>query len=135
MTNLLTGSNFKNDWYGWITNQCGHVVLGLVLFTSLMFLSYSMGEFAPRIAVWSVIAIGYCIWEFVIQRGYKWDGVEDCIFVCGYGAGIPAIVFHEAERGSPLFSADIMHVTPIVAMFCFHATVGVLLRVIGNSRQ
>jgi len=131
----LEADNFKNDWYGWITNQCGHVVLGLVLFCFLMMLSFLSGEFASRWVVWSSIGLSYIVWEFIIQRGYKWDSVEDCIFVCGYGAGLPALVMHEVVPGSPVFHGNILHVVPVLGMFCFHATLGVTLRLIGQSRS
>lgn len=28
---LLTPDSFPNDWYGWITNQSGHFLLGIVI--------------------------------------------------------------------------------------------------------
>lgn len=28
---LLTPDSFPDDWYGWITNQSGHVLLGIVI--------------------------------------------------------------------------------------------------------
>lgn len=31
MIEILTPDAFQNDWYGWITNQAGHFVLGLFI--------------------------------------------------------------------------------------------------------
>lgn len=28
---ILTPDSFHNDWYGWITNQSGHFLLGIVI--------------------------------------------------------------------------------------------------------
>lgn len=130
MTTLNEPDNFQDDWYGWITNQCGHMVLGQVLFIVLSCVAFfTIGEFPYRNTVWLAIAVGYLVWEFVIQRGYKWDSVEDSIFVCLYGAGIPSMAFHEVTPGSLIFTGDLQNIIPIVGLFCFHATVGVFVRI------
>lgn len=28
---LLTPDSYQNDWYGWVTNQSGHFVLGIII--------------------------------------------------------------------------------------------------------
>lgn len=130
---IFEPDNYKNNWYGWITNQCGHMVLGQIMFVAAMGLAwFSMSEFPSRNAAWVTITVIYAIFEFVIQRGYKWDSLEDAIFVCLYGAGIPAMTLYEIEPGSTMFRGDFMLIIPVVALFCFHATVGVLIRVYGR---
>lgn len=109
------------------------MVLGQIMFVTAMSLAwFAMSEFPSRNAVWMTIAVIYAIFEFVIQRGYKWDSLEDAIFVCLYGAGIPAMTLCEIEPGSTMFRGDFMLIIPVVALFCFHATVGVLIRVYGH---
>lgn len=133
MTTLIEPDNFKNNWYGWITNQCGHVILGQMLFIGFMVIALLHGEFASKNLVWGGIAIGYAFWE-LLQRGAKWDGLEDFIFVCGYGAGIPAMMFREVTPGSSLLTGDLLAVLPVIGLFAFHATAGVVFRVIGKGR-
>jgi len=133
MTSLTKPDNFKNDWYGWITNQCGHVVLGQMLFVGFMAVALFHGEYASRNTVWAGIAIGYAFWE-IINRGAKWDSLEDFIFVCGYGAGIPAMLFREVTPGSSMIVGDLINVLPAVGLFAFHATAGVIFRIIGTGK-
>lgn len=56
---------FLNDWYGYLTNQAGHFVLGL-------FLAYAVP--------WWMILVGYLGWEIGVGWG-GWDSVEDTVFV------------------------------------------------------
>jgi len=126
MTSILKSDNFPTDWYGWLTNQAAHVLLGQVLFAVMMIGSLGAGEFAHRIAVWAAVAIGYAIWE-VVTRGRFWDAVEDFMFVAVYGAGLPAVIFSEAD-GFGKFYGDVWNVLPMIGVFCVHAAVGVTLR-------
>jgi hypothetical protein len=122
--------NFKNDPYGWLTNQAGHALLGVVLYTlAVAAMFWSFDEFPQRHIAWAVVAGIYITWEFVIQRGaHFWDSVEDTIFTVGYGAGTVALAFREVTPGLPKFQACIYDVIPMVAFFAFHVLIGVALR-------
>lgn len=61
----LNPDSFLNDWYGYITNQAGHFMLGL---------------FAALVVPWWVILGGYLTWE-VASGWYGWDSIEDTVFV------------------------------------------------------
>lgn len=75
----MKSDDFADDWYGWMTNQCGHFCLGLGL--SLM-----LGPLG--LSVWwqlAVIIVGYwVVIEFVGQRLRLWrDAIMDTAFVAG----------------------------------------------------
>ena len=127
---LLEADNFKDDWLGWITNQGTHALVGLVAFITVMAASFILhGEFAYRYVVLISITLCYLGFEFIIQRGkHFWDSIEDTIFTCGYGVGIPALVFVEVEVGSAMFSGNINTLLPLVGFLVFHACLGVLVR-------
>lgn len=133
---IFTPDNFKNDWYGWITNQWGHALLGQVIFGLVMLASLEIGEFASRLHVWVSITLVYMLWEFAThKKGYWWDSVEDCIFVCLYGAGWIAFAFSEVKAGSPAFYGNALAIIPIIGLFAFHSALGVLLRVYGRASK
>ncbi len=127
---LLTPSNFKNNWYGWVTNQWAHALLGQCLFGVIMLATFTTGEFASRTTVWCAMAVAYIGWEIATHAGGKWwDAIEDFVFVCCYGAGWVAAVFKEIEPGRSIVSGDANSVLPIIGLFAFHSALGVLLRV------
>jgi len=82
---------FSGDPYAHVTNQCGHLVIGLAI--------ASLAAFA---GLWWPIplaaAAGYWLFaEYVLQRaGLFWDGIEDAGFVAA-GASFPFTV-----TGSPM---------------------------------
>lgn len=60
-----------NDWYGWVTNQSGHFLLGLVI-----------AFFTKRI--WPVIAVSLV---FEVAQGFPdvWDSLADVLFALAGG--------------------------------------------------
>jgi hypothetical protein len=82
-------SNFAGDAYGWVTNQCGHVVIGLASATV-----------AAAVGLWWPIplAVAVAYWlvaEYLLQRaGLFLDGLTDAAFV-GAGASAPAALAWE----------------------------------------
>ena len=133
---LFTPDNFKRDWYGWITNQWAHVMLGQMLFGLSMIATLLIdGEFASRIYVLAGVAFVYFLWElFTFKPKQFWDAVEDFFFVVIYGAGWVAACFSEVVIGHPTFHSNVYTVLPIVGLFAFHSTLGVLFRVIDQGR-
>lgn len=69
---------FRDDWYGWLTNQCGHAMVGIIV---TIFLN-SVG--APWLSVPVVATIAY----FVVVEWYGqrlrllWDAIVDSFHVC-----------------------------------------------------
>ena len=72
--------------YGHVTNQCGHVVLGLAIASVAAFAGLWWPiPLAAAVAYWLVA-------EYVLQRaGLFWDGLEDAGFVAA-GASFPFTV-------------------------------------------
>jgi hypothetical protein len=82
----VTPDDFQDDSYGHVTNQCGHLALGLAI--------ASVAAFA---GLWWPIPLAsaaayWLIGEYVLQRaGLFWDGIEDAGFVAA-GASFPFTV-------------------------------------------
>jgi hypothetical protein len=82
----VSPEDFRADPYGHVTNQCGHVVLGLAI--------ASVAAFAD---LWWPIPLAaaaayWVIGEYGLQRaGLFWDGIEDAGFVAA-GASFPLTV-------------------------------------------
>jgi len=132
---LFTPDNFKRNWYGWVTNQWAHVMLGQLLFGLAMIASfYAVGEFGNRVNVWLYVAAAYAFWEVItFIPGKFWDAVEDFCFVVVYGAGWLASCFHEVNLGQSGFFGDIFAVLPVIGLFAFHTTLGVFFRLVRRA--
>lgn len=80
----MTGDDFANDWYGWLTNQCGHIVLGLAV-------SAVMVLIAPW---WSPVIAALAYWVLVEGWAQRWhllaDSVMDTFFVMVGASVLPA---------------------------------------------
>jgi hypothetical protein len=80
---MIDPDDFARDWYGHVTNQCGHIVLGLAI-----------ASIAAALGFWWPIplAAAFLYWlcaEYWLQRaGLLWDGLEDASFVA-VGASFP----------------------------------------------
>lgn len=89
---MFSPEQFKNDWYGYITNQMAHIGFGVAMVVGLMIFHQQItGEFFNRLYAFLVILIGYTCFE-VCQNGKFRDIIEDIFFVVGIGTG-SALVF------------------------------------------
>lgn len=88
---IFPPDDFRNNWYGFLTNQAGHSVLvGLPMGLALM------PFVGPYIAPLVVFVVYLLVWEFSIQRigaGLA-DALQDsaCVMagasiICGYAVG------------------------------------------------
>lgn len=83
----MTSDDFKDDWYGWLTNQCGHIVLGLFVscvahYAGLWWLYAPLGA---ALTYWVVV-------ELWAQRNRLWrDGIADTFFVMCGACVLPAV--------------------------------------------
>lgn len=78
---LLTPDAFWHDWYGWVTNQAGHVLLvGLPAFAAV-----AMTPLSRRAAFW-LACVGYAVWEVLTFQGDVLDGLTDWAFVAAGAA-------------------------------------------------
>ena len=129
MPDLFLPSAFKRDPYGWLTNQTGHVFLGVVL-AYLICLGWLVmfGEYPVRAWVWGVILAGYLCFELFGQGWRGWDTAEDTIFVVAYGAGGALFPFHEVTPGSPEVTADMAAALPFFYACLVHLFAGVTHR-------
>ena len=97
----LTPDDFAGDAYGHLTNQAGHIVLGL-----------GIASLAAFLGLWWPIPIAaaaayWVIGEYVLQRaGLFWDGIEDATFVA-LGATFPFTVTGSLTQVGLCFGAGL----------------------------
>jgi hypothetical protein len=128
-TSLTTPSAYRGDWYGWATNQLGHVMIGMALACAGT-VAYFMvlGEFPFKWHLFAVIGCGYLAFELTFQKWQGWDTLEDWLFVCAYGAGGAITTVTEYEIGSLVADIDLRGVAWAFALAAGHLAVGVGLR-------
>lgn len=73
----MKSNDFADDWYGWLTNQCGHICLGLAL--DLVMTELGM-------PIWwrlgLIILLYWLLIEVFAQRLRLWrDAIMDTAFV------------------------------------------------------
>ena len=76
MLDILAPSDFAGDWYGYLTNQTGHFVLGLIVWAGL---AWWLGRVRALI-LGGLVYAGVEIWQFTIAVNI-WDALEDWLFV------------------------------------------------------
>jgi len=120
--------DFEDDPYGWLTNQAGHILLGVAMAYALSRSWYSFaGEYPPKQTGWLICAAVYIALEIV--RGWNcWDSVEDTVFTSGYGSGGAFMFFSETTQGSTVLNFD-ADACAMLASFAFvHLVLGVAAR-------
>lgn len=126
---IFTPDNFAKDWYGYLTNQLGHTLLGMILawlFCISVFIV--SGELPFRIVAFAVIAVGYFVYEMTVQKWTGVDTIEDTIFVTIYGSGGALMAGKEVVLGSPMVMFDPFALLPIVVIMTLHLCIGCLIR-------
>lgn len=132
---LKSPSGFRNDWYGYATNQLSHILLGFLALGLISWLGFTlMGEFAQRWLSWLITATLFFLWELSQRSGLLWDKIEDWVFMSIYGAGSAALLFKEVEPGSPLIITEITNIPPMIAIISGHLLTGVWFRLIRGKR-
>lgn len=96
---LFKPDNFARDWYGELTNQMSHALLG-VFFASALCLSYdwAMGEMPYRAVILPILILPYLLFEIVAhgwKAGDSW--FDSLMYSCG--ALAPLVTFDEIEPG------------------------------------
>ena len=81
MPDFFAPDAFPGDPYGWLTNQAGHFVLGLVLFAVLAWMTGRR----PALAWLAALYAGWEAWQLTIVWDIA-DAVADWLFVMLGGA-------------------------------------------------
>lgn len=126
---IFTADDFRDDWYGYLTNQISHIGTGVV--TVLLFsvgVLFVFGELPYRFAAWIIIASGYMFYEIRRQKWRGWDTIEDTVFFAGYGAGGVLYSFHEQVAGLGVVCTDVASPLPFLAAASGHLFLGTLWR-------
>lgn len=97
---LFRPDDFREDWYGYLTNQISHITLGaassLVLAVLFFFIH---GEYPVRWTVVWMVFTAYVFKEACIDQWAGVDTIEDVVFVCFYGSGASVLSFSELAVG------------------------------------
>lgn len=127
---LIRPSAFWDDPYGYLTNQVGHIGLGVFMaFVASRAVFELTGEFPVRLHVWvSVLAFYVLVIELTLQGWRGFDTIEDTAFTCFYGAGAPLWVFKEVAVGSGAISGDAAALDLFFLAAGSHLALGVSLR-------
>jgi hypothetical protein len=92
-------NNFKRDWYGELTNQCGHTLLGILAantFCDVWFLI--AGEMPVRSWTFLAVFLPYAIGiETIVQRWAPGDAWFDSLMF-GFGAAWVLLPFYEVSQ-------------------------------------
>ena len=124
----ITPENFKADWYGWVTNQAGHVLLGIFAAVAVAVLWwYAFDEYPYRKALALALVLVFVASE--LAQGWKGgDAVEDILFRT-YGVAFPLATLQESQRFSVELTPDLFAMLTIMGLVAFHMAVGVGIRV------
>jgi hypothetical protein len=126
---LIEPDAFLDDWYGWLTNQAGHIVVGVKLaFWMCIGAFFVTGELPYRADVFLVCLLGYLFFEVYSQEWQGYDTIEDTVFVVGYGTAAPLYTFHEVSAGSLQVTGLLTDLIPFFAVATIHLACGVAFR-------
>lgn len=79
---MLDPDDFKNDPYGYVTNQISHIFLGFSLTTFYCFVIDKMSHYPDQTLSALIISGMYFIWWEILRQGwYGWDTIEDTAYV------------------------------------------------------
>ncbi|MDE0590412.1 hypothetical protein OU789_10785 [Halocynthiibacter sp. C4] len=88
---LFQPDDFQGDWYGWLTNQAAHVLLGMGIFAAVSLLFSHISKRPHEMAL-IISAFGYGFFEY-LQGGTFIDSVADWAFVMS-GAFFAVAAWH-----------------------------------------
>ena len=82
---LNTPDDFRRDWYGELTNQCGHTLGGVLCAAFVAFgWLYAFGEFPPKVHIIAACALPYTVliewWVQGWRSGDSWFDAAMWIF-------------------------------------------------------
>lgn len=127
---LTKPSNFKDDWYGYLTNQFSHIGVGVFLTWITCLAAFAVaGDLPLRVHVFSFIAISYIIKELVFDKWHGTDTIEDIMFVVVYGAGGTLYSFKQIDDFSSDVVFNIYLALPSFVCAMLHLMYGTVIRI------
>jgi len=109
--------DFRKQPYGYLTNQVGHMFLGMQVMIQASALWFIVaGEYPQKAIVLAAWALIYLIGIEGLKQGAgvkltlrrMLDSAEDTVFAVVFGAGIPANYVSEVYPGSPIVSQNLV---------------------------
>jgi hypothetical protein len=92
--------DFKNDAYGYLTNQIGHIFIGFTLVSFYCFVLDKIAYFPDQIVAICVVVGAYLFWwELMVQGWRGYDTFEDTFFFAiGSAIYIPVDFYPVIDR-------------------------------------
>ncbi len=130
---LTTPEDFRDDWYGWVTNKISHIALGFMLAAvpSAIWLSGN-GEFPQKAWLWPLIALAVAAFQIGAQGWNGWDTIEDWTFIAVFGAGQTVAVFTQFYPQDGILTVSIWHGLPFWAIITAWLVAGAWQRISEN---
>lgn len=133
MKNLFTPNFFRDDWYGYLTNQISHVSLGVFLTWALCFFCFLILDGLPyKTSIFFTLTILYFLYELLFQGWQGVDTVEDWVFFSLYGVLGTVLAFTEFSVGLGLVTLSITAPSYIFPILILHLLIGCFLRKYGK---
>ena len=136
IADLFTPSDFRYDWYGWVTNQMAHIMAGVIITSLVSYLNFViLGEFALKLHLFMIVAVFFILTQSKSFLTKPFDTFEDLVFILVYGAGTVILLFHETDPGSPIITANIQHIAPVLVLASAHLLWGSVTRAIRELKK
>lgn len=134
---LLQADSFRNNWYGYATNQISHFTLGFLFSAVVSFIGYSiLGDFCKKEVILGIVAFCYLIVEISqFRTSAILDSIEDTVFFVVYGAGASVLLFDQLADNSSKVVADINSIIPVATIIGCHILAGSFARVCGKIKN
>ena len=125
---IFTSSDFRYDWYGFLTNQFSHISMGIYFVWAAAVLSFfAVGSMPFKLPLFFFISGAYFLYEVTFQGWRRWDTIEDTLFIT-YGQGGTLLAFTEIVVGSPVIGFSILKALPILTISTLHLLIGSYIR-------
>jgi hypothetical protein len=133
---FIRPDDFKAQPYAYLTNQIGHIGLGVLLvFLASRGFFEVFGEYPVKLHLWLAITAVYFGFVEIWAQGWRgFDTIEDTVFTCVFGAGAPLVSFREAKPGDVGLAVDLPTLDPFFIGAGALLAIGVAVRFSQRSR-
>jgi len=125
---VFTPDDFATDWYGWLTNQLGHIFVMLAALAIVVSATAWLWE-VPTQTELAISGAGFCAaFQFVQWRqgGTVLDSIEDALFMA-YG-WVPACYLFKVGADNLPKLQSLVWLSVALAAVSFHLCYGVAKR-------
>lgn len=130
---FMRPDDFATDWYGYLTNQCGHMVLGVAMVAAWCAVGvFLWREFPDKWVMFGTLLVLF--FSFQVWQGGTWaDCIEDTVFTVCYGSGFALIALDWVDGWE--FKGDLSKLNPWVWICVANLVIGCTTRHIAARRK